>query len=120
MEYFRFTKYESYKFYDYGLQTVLIRKNLALNRHWYDVLLDYSPTTLVTDFFLHDFSLSKKNAEHLDLSKLIHLKIKNLSDDETWLLHGYEESLDVFIVSMFIFTVKMQSVILTVNQRFLF
>ena len=27
-----------------------MRKNLALNRHWYDALLDYSPTALIIDF----------------------------------------------------------------------
>ena len=31
------------------LNGLLVRKNLALNRHWYDVLLDFSPTTLIID-----------------------------------------------------------------------
>ena len=41
----------NFQFTRYGelLNGLLVRNNLALNRHWYDVLLDFSLTTLIID-----------------------------------------------------------------------
>ena len=56
-----------------------MRKKLALNRHWYDVLLDYSPIALKIDldiaYFKHEFIESLKE---VNLSQLMHLKFVNI------------------------------------------
>ena len=82
----------------------LMRKNLALNRHWYDALLDYSPTTLIIDSTYprrrrgdkddEDEAIVDKLVQSLkqvNLRKLKHFKLRN--EIENVILH--KERFDV-------------------------
>lgn len=79
--------FEEYKWGD-GL---LMRQKLALNRHWYGVLLDYSPTNLLIDStYLRQYLRRRRgeddkaiveklvqSLQQVNLSKLKHFKFKN-------------------------------------------
>ena len=74
---------------------IRMRKILALNRHWYDVLLDYSPTYLtIEDQYMGDqnitcdaFIQSIQASKRLSLHNLTHFEI-----------NGYDtESFDVVV-----------------------
>ena len=69
-----------------------MRNILALNRHWYDVLLDYSPAYLtIEDLYLRDqkitcdaFIQSIQENKRLNLHNLTHFKINGLYDTESF------------------------------------
>ena len=71
---------------------IRMRKILALNRHWYDVLLDYSPTYLtIEDQYMRDqnitcdaFIQSIQASKRLSLHNLTHFKINGLYDTESF------------------------------------
>jgi len=68
-----------------------MRNILALNRHWYDVLLDYSPAYLtIEDLYLRDqkitcdaFIQSIQENKRLNLQNLAHFKINGFQWNET-------------------------------------
>ena len=77
---------------------IRMRKILALNRHWYDVLLDYSPTYLtIEDQYMGDqnitcdaFIQSIQASKRLSLHNLTHFKINGLYDTESFdVVTGY-------------------------------
>ena len=77
---------------------IRMRKNLALNRHWYDVLLDYSPTYLtIEDQYMGDqnitcdaFIQSIQASKRLNLHSLTHFTINGLYDTERFdVVTGY-------------------------------
>ena len=74
-----------------------MRKNLALNRHWYDALLDYSPTTLIVDSEYPPIEKSGvdelvQSLKQVNLSKLKHFKFRNKITD----VRIHKERFDVF------------------------
>ena len=58
---------------------IRMRKILALNRHWYDVLLDYSPKKLSIKLskFQPYYRPGLKALQQENLNNLTHLKIEN-------------------------------------------
>ena len=79
----------NFQFPRYGelLNGLLVRKNLALNRHWYDALLDFSPTTLIID--LNDLN-------GFDLSKFKQFKIEKYGEPDD--VYGMKERFDVHLL----------------------
>ena len=59
---------------------------MALNRHWYDALLDYSPTTLIIDSEYPPIENSGvdefvQSLKKVNLNKLKHFKFRNKLTD---------------------------------------
>ena len=85
-----------------------MRKQLALNRHWYDVLWNYSSTALKFDlktsiFHPDSYKAIQELLESLkqeNLSQLMHLKFENI--EGIWVdgyrLYYYKERLDVAFI----------------------
>ena len=73
------------------LNGLLVRKNLALNRHWYDVLMDFFPTTLIID--LND---------SVNLSKFKPFKFENTEIREGIMelydVYGMKDRFDVYLL----------------------
>ena len=71
---------------------------MALNRHWYDALLDYSPTTLIIDSEYPPIENSGvdefvQSLKKVNLNKLKHFKFRNKLTDV--ILH--KERFDVLV-----------------------
>ena len=96
---FRFPECDDlYKLYHNGPQ---MRKKLALNHHWHDVLLDYTPRALKMDLevsvFMYGFIQSGtpeariQCLKEVNLSNLMHLKLQNIEyKGETYLTYESE------------------------------
>ena len=91
---------------------------LAVNRHWYDVLLDYLPTKLTIDWNqLETFAEKSDNKlmkalKQENLNDLKHFKINGLYDTER-----FESTLFTSILSDMTYVTENSPIILTIDHN---